>query len=190
MNYTYTIYTSAISPEYCKYLTDTALTASNETEATVGNRVIDPKIRAGKLRWIRPGQTYRELFLYLNSFAERANREQFGFDISYGCESFQYTEYRAEDQGHYSWHIDCHLDDRTPVKDRKLSMVVQLSPPEEYEGGIFCIDNFAQPKFDIARWAPQGSVIVFPSYIKHCVTPVTTGVRKSLVTWYMGPPFR
>ena len=66
MNYTYTIYTSASSPEYCKYLTDTALTASNETEATVGNRVIDPKIRAGKLRWIRPGQTYRELFLYLN----------------------------------------------------------------------------------------------------------------------------
>lgn len=190
MNYTYTIYTSAIPADYCNYITNTALAADKENDATIGNKVIDPKIRTGKIRWIRPGQHYRELFLYLNSFAERANREQFGFDICHSCESFQYTEYRAEDQGHYSWHIDCHLDDRTPIKDRKLSMVVQLSPPEDYEGGIFCIDNFAQPKFDLTRWAPQGSIIVFPSYIKHCVTPVTKGVRKSLVTWYMGTPFR
>lgn len=190
MNYTYVIYTSAIPPGYCKYLTDTALAVPNELEATIGDRVIDPKIRTGKIRWIMPSQNTREMFAYLNGFVERANREQFGFDITFGCESFQYTEYKAEDKGHYSWHMDCHFDHKTAVKDRKLSMVVQLSPPEDYEGGVFCIDNFAQPNFDIARWAPQGSVIVFPSYIKHCVTPVTKGIRKSLVTWYLGPAFR
>ena len=189
MNYTYAIYKGAIPESYCKYIIETAFTF-NEEEATIGNRVVDNNVRSSKIRWIMPGQNTRELFAYLNGFAERANRKQFGFDISLGNESFQYTEYRADDKGHYSWHIDSHIDPGVPVCDRKLSLVVQLSDPSEYEGGQFCIDKFVQPPFDMASYAPIGSVIVFPSYIKHCVTPVTKGTRKSLVTWYWGPSFR
>ena len=37
---------------------------------------------------------------------------------------------------------------------------------------------------------PQGSVIVFPSFVWHRVTPVTKGTRYSLVLWTCGQPFR
>jgi PKHD-type hydroxylase len=36
----------------------------------------------------------------------------------------------------------------------------------------------------------KGSVIVFPSFIWHRVTPVTAGTRYSLVNWNLGFPFR
>jgi predicted 2-oxoglutarate/Fe(II)-dependent dioxygenase YbiX len=36
----------------------------------------------------------------------------------------------------------------------------------------------------------QGSLVAFPSFMTHRVTPVTRGLRWSLVTWLEGPPFR
>jgi PKHD-type hydroxylase len=36
----------------------------------------------------------------------------------------------------------------------------------------------------------KGTVIMFPSYLLHRVTPVTKGVRKSLVLWVGGTTFR
>ena len=36
----------------------------------------------------------------------------------------------------------------------------------------------------------EGSVIVFPSFIEHRVTPVTKGIRYSLVAWFVGQPFK
>ena len=35
-----------------------------------------------------------------------------------------------------------------------------------------------------------GSLIVFPSWLHHQVTPVTHGVRKSLVVWNKGWPLK
>ncbi|WP_299006958.1 hypothetical protein [uncultured Tenacibaculum sp.] len=35
----------------------------------------------------------------------------------------------------------------------------------------------------------KGTIIVFPSFMMHCVTPITKGVRKSIVGWVAGPPY-
>ena len=52
------------------------------------------------------------------------------------------------------------------------------------EGGDFEMDEEDEiPRFE------EGSIIVFPSFLKHRVTPVTKGVRYSLVSWFVGPPF-
>ncbi len=66
-------------------------------------------------------------------------------------------------------------------------MVLQLSDPEEYEGGIF--ELFINKH---VRELPKkkGMVALFPSYFMHRVTPVTKGERRSLVLWVSGPPFR
>ena len=71
-------------------------------------------------------------------------------------------------------------------------MSLQLSDPTEYEGGQFCIDKHAvgPDLMDPNIFAPKGSIVVFPSYIQHCVTPVKSGVRKSLVCWWNGPSYR
>jgi len=69
---------------------------------------------------------------------------------------------------------------------RKISVTVQLSAPDEYEGGDL--------QFNIGRQitAPrvQGAAVIFPSFYLHRVTPVTKGVRKSFVLWVGGEPYR
>lgn len=79
-------------------------------------------------------------------------------------------------------------------KVRKLSMTINLNPSSEYEGGNLKFDF--GPHTDGERFhectenREQGSMIVFPSYTHHCVTPVTKGTRYSLVLWCLGRPFK
>lgn len=80
-------------------------------------------------------------------------------------------------------------------KIRKLSMTVNLNPPGAYEGGNLKFDFGMHVKNDTRFYEceeirPQGSIIVFPSFLDHCVTPVTRGVRYSLVLWTLGAPFK
>ena len=78
-------------------------------------------------------------------------------------------------------------------KVRKLSVTINLNVPGDYDGGNLMFDygeHFEENKHECVEIRPQGSVIVFPSYMHHCVTPVTRGVRYSLVLWVNGEPFK
>ena len=71
-------------------------------------------------------------------------------------------------------------------------MTIWLNDPDEYEGGELDIE-YQGPREDIrydSLKLPKGSIVIFPSDKWHRVRPVTFGVRKSLVTWFRGPPFR
>ena len=60
-----------------------------------------------------------------------------------------------------------------------------LNHESEFEGGeleLFAEGNVAPLK--------QGHAIFFASFLQHRVTPVTKGVRKSLVVWFGGTPFK
>ena len=46
-------------------------------------------------------------------------------------DSIQYTEY-YEDGGHYDWHMDV---GNFPENHRKISITIQLSNPDDYDGG-------------------------------------------------------
>jgi PKHD-type hydroxylase len=193
MNYTYKIITNAVSSEYCDYISNQVAVKFPEHGATIGEVEEKEKNnsdgRKSRIRWISPREDTRELFRCFEYMMQDINRKNFGFDISFGVENFQYTEYWGSEKGHYTWHMDTHHG--TYFSDRKLSMSLQLSDPSEYEGGIFCIEKYATPQpFDMAALAPKGSMIIFPSYISHCVTPVTSGVRKSLVGWWNGPAYK
>ena len=74
-----------------------------------------------------------------------------------------------------------------PLNQRKISMTVQLSDGGEYEGGDFEIMRNREPE---KLPKGKGTVLVFPSYILHRVTPVTSGIRKSLVLWLGGASFK
>jgi len=120
------------------------------------------------------------------------NNEFFHFDI-YGYEFAQYAEYRAEDGGHYNWHMDLAMG-LAPYQlaghsgmHRKLSMSILLN--EDFLGGEFQITlngGISEMTIPLRR----GSVLVFPSFVCHRVKPVTSGVRKSLVVWMLGSRFR
>lgn len=86
------------------------------------------------------------------------------------------------------------LDSNMVGKIRKISMTCNLNVPSDYEGGNLKFDfgvHTDQEQFhECNEIRPQGSIIVFPSFVDHCVTPVTTGVRYSLVLWTLGHPFK
>jgi len=118
----------------------------------------------------------------MRSYFNEANRNAFGMDIDYIPDS-QYGEYR--EGSFYNWHHDINWEADTPY-DRKLSIVIQLSDPKDYEGGQFEFKSIENPK----NFYKQGSVLVFPSYFVHRVNTITGGLRKSLVNWMEGPRWK
>lgn len=103
-----------------------------------------------------------------------------------GTADIQYTEYHGSEGGKYDWHHDVDWNNDSGI-DRKLSVTIQLSEPSDYEGGHFQFGGIEEPK---PESRDKGTILVFPSYLPHCVTPVTSGVRKSLVAWFEGPTWR
>ncbi|MAK80316.1 MAG: hypothetical protein CMJ17_00325 [Phenylobacterium sp.] len=111
-------------------------------------------------------------------------------DISYKCEitdaeNIQFGIYR---EGYfYKPHRD--FDPSCP-NVRKLSVTVQLSDSHHYEGGDFRLWDFFGNEVADPKWRDKGTILIFPSCLKHEVTPVTKGTRMSLVQWYIGPEWR
>ena len=98
----------------------------------------------------------------------------------------QVSKYEAPD-GHYRWLSDYGTSQNSDYT-RKLSASLLVTDPSEYEGGdLEFIDYHGNSVF-----APKtkGSIIVFDSRVPHRVTPVTKGLRYSLVTWIYGPKLK
>lgn len=109
-----------------------------------------------------------------------ANAE-FGFDIAGFMDSFMVTHYPRG--GHVGWHTDF-SDFMTSA--RKLTISVQLSPPEDYAGGLLEFSDQGVVPFS----QTQGSAVIFPTYLSHRVTRVTRGNRWVLLSSAFGPVFR
>lgn len=116
-----------------------------------------------------------------------ANNFSFGFDLikSYDV---QFTEYKGEENGFYSWHTDNQFANNL-FHDRKLTFLLMLSDESEYEGGEFEFE-IDRKNIPMPQLKKKGSIIVFPSFWNHRVKEVTRGVRRTLVAWVDGPSFR
>jgi PKHD-type hydroxylase len=160
-------------------------------EATVGGGEIAGKnhnIRNSQIRWLPAALETEWIYDRLIELSIEANDDLWRFDLSHVRDSVQYTEYSAgkskKENGKYDWHLDV---GSYPGNTRKISISVQLSDPEDYEGGELELWNDSTPTICPKG---QGTVILFPSYLMHRVAPVTKGTRKSLVLWVGGRPFR
>jgi PKHD-type hydroxylase len=166
----------------CEYYNPSPSTVGFDGEGNVDN------YRSSELRWINkidPNSKFIADLLWF--YAQEANRCYYGFNIDY-INEIQYTTYYGSNNDQYGWHHDTFWGNPTTY-DRKISIVIQLSDPSDYEGGDFELDpQYEQP--DPNELKKRGTIIAFPSFITHRVTPVTSGVRKSLVTWIQGPKFR
>jgi PKHD-type hydroxylase len=127
-----------------------------------------------------------ELWLYsrIVETVARVNAQYWHFDLAGVCELVQLARYEADDKGEYDWHQDFGNN----TSSRKLSLSVQLTDDTAYEGGDLQIFKAAGEVMNAPR--QRGTFIVFPSYQLHRITPVTRGVRHSLVAWISGPAFR
>ena len=143
------------------------------------------QIRRAELSWLDDIPDASWVMERMMRLVAQANREAFGFDLSEFAESPQVARYGAEREGHFDWHAD--IGAGALAAKRKLTIVVQLSAPEDYENGALEV----WPDSTI-RQAPRerGTAILFPSFALHRVTPVTCGTRWSLTLWSHGPAFR
>ena len=128
-------------------------------------------------------------------FLREANKIQFNYDLTY-FQAIQFGEYK--DGGFYGWHQDDSGIDKSN-EIRKLSLSLILSDPDTFEGGELQFYNGDRPLGDLGEVTgeqvtndikAQGTVIVFDSRDFHRVTPVTKGIRHSLVCWTVGPNFK
>lgn len=142
---------------------------------------VKDKARVSEVSWIHPDANSDWLFHRFAAISSKVNYDHFMFNIE-GLDAFQYTKYG--EHGHYDWHIDTAFGWEN--YQRKLSAVMLLNNPDEYEGGEFEIvtnGNINEPK----SFKPnKGDIVYFASWMPHRVAPVTGGERKSLVTWIGG----
>jgi len=157
-----------------------------QQEASVGPGKVNKVVRKTDIAWI--DHTPETSFIYdsLGYIARQLNGQFFNFDIWGFQEDLQYTVY-GQEESHYTWHMDRGMSKSSGSAPRKLSLVLQLSDPDEYEGGD--LQLFTQPE-TITIEKKKGLVVAFPSFIMHRVTPVTKGTRRTLVVWLTGPSFR
>jgi PKHD-type hydroxylase len=138
--------------------------------------------RTSEISWINDEIKYSWLFDRISDLGTVANNEMWNYDLWGYQDGLQYTIY-YDNGGHYDWHADL----GPGMSNRKLSCVVQLSDPDEYEGGELQFNNGSQI---ISVPKKKGLVVFFSSFVLHRVSPVTRGIRKSLVAWISGPNLR
>lgn len=146
-----------------------------------------PEIRKSSVHWVARNPETDWIFARINGAGQKLNSHFFGFDL-WPVSSLQYTIY--EDEGnHYTWHQDIHIDtglqDLNVTHQRKLSLVLLCQKCEE--GGALELLTSDTPTVPLIE---EGSAVVFPSFTLHRVTPVTKGVRKTMVAWFEGPEWR
>ena len=137
--------------------------------------------RRATIKWI-PFNKMQSMYDDLIYLIQKINRNHFGFSNIQITEPAQVSEYSKGQ--FYDWHTDSSLDMDTEPPVRKLSMTLLLNDPSEFEGGNL---EIAGKKMSHMK---QGYAAIFASFLQHRVTPVTKGVRKSLVVWFNGEPFR
>lgn len=141
-------------------------------------------IRSCDVKWIDPSEEIHWLFKGIHEEITFVNSNYFHYDLL-STESLQYTVYN-ENSSWYGQHNDVFP---LAALHRKISFTVQLSDDDEYEGGDLLIypHSFKRPH---RAQRKKGSITIFQSNLIHEVTPVTKGVRKSLVGWFSGPPLK
>jgi PKHD-type hydroxylase len=181
VNYTYWKWDAVLSKEFCRSVLEQIDWATAESATITVNNVVDTKARRTDVIW-QP--SIQPIGCVSKCYMEIANQSaEWGYSLS-GQEETQIGRYKSTDEGYYDWHIDAGAP-KNGIQ-RKLSCVILLNDPSEFEGGILQLKGME----DQNVLDKQGSIIVFPSFIEHKVTPVTKGVRYSAVTWASGPSFR
>ena len=174
----YAFWNNAFSKEECQ----TIINIAKDKGLIKGKTREETDVRDSKISWLYPTDNIDWVFRRVTDITLNLNERFFKFDLFGLNEGFQFTNYEAP-SGKYGKHVDRGIN--MPV--RKLSISIQLTNPEEYEGGELYLYN--DDKGTLMD-KTQGTLILFPSYVLHEVMPVTKGERNSLVTWVTGKQFK
>ena len=141
------------------------------SEGKIKDDRVDHSIRNTRIAWIHP--TTETHWLFDRAIIIFASYHHLGT-----LQSMQYTIYDSKGS-HYDWHRDIGSTDNI-AKARVNVAIVQLSDPGDYRGGVLQIKH-EDEVIDVMK--TKGLVTTFPIQLEHKVTPVGSGVRKTLIMW-------
>jgi len=179
-DFTFAYYPDALTPDACKKLIESLEAQTQGEDGKVGgdNSVLDKTVRDVKKVNL---PVYRGIGATMTGIGLAANKEGWNFDVTHSNQC-DYLKYDVD--GHYHPHVDTFMDPHYS-ECRKLTILVFLN--DDFEGGKLFIETGHKRVYP-----PQaaGTAIVFPSFMRHGVEPVTKGIRRSIVTWLVGPWFK
>jgi PKHD-type hydroxylase len=181
VNNLYWLWENVLSEDFCNHVFRSVDWDAAQKGTLEDKGLVNADIRETDIVW---QDTMQPLGCVLQTYIHSAN-EQSGWNYTLSSfESSQVSRYKAENKGHYDWH----MDSAAPINgvQRKLTCVILLNDASEFEGGILQFKGIK----DRNVLTKRGSIIVFPSFIEHKVTPVTAGTRYTAVTWASGPTFK
>lgn len=150
-----------------------------------GNLAVDSEYRRTNIMFFKDSQAVPGVYKSVVNAVLGINNIHYKYNLSY-IEPLQYSVYESTDQGFYDIHCDTVYCRNSNGFMRKISFSILLNDPSEFEGGELLFHTTSEPfKVDLQK----NDMILFPSYVPHSVTPVTSGVRKTLVGWVCGPNF-
>jgi len=175
----YAFWNNAFSKEECQ----TIINIAKDKGLVKGKTREESDVRDSKISWLYATDKIDWLFRRVTDITLNLNERFFKFDLFGINEGFQFTNYEAP-SGKYGKHVDRSMN----ASVRKLSISIQLTNPEEYDGGELKLYDGEEEGITMDK--TQGTLIIFPSYVLHEVMPVTKGERNSLVTWVTGKQFK
>jgi len=176
---------NAFTKDECKKIIDIAKKQKLKTGLLGTKNNKDSNVRDSKICWLREEQEeVKWIYRRIADIVLSINSKFFNFDLLGISESLQFTNYKAP-SGKYGKHIDRAYG----ITVRKLSVSIQLTDPKKYKGGELRLYDGAD-KHGLVMNKNQGTLVVFPSYVLHEVSPVTKGERNSLVAWIQGNQFK
>ena len=177
----YAFWNNAFSKEECQSIINIAKDKGLIEGKTKG---YTKDVRESQVSWLYPIDGMDWVFRRVTDITLNLNERFFKFDLFGLNEGFQFTNYEAP-SGKYGKHVDRGMN----MSVRKLSISIQLTDPEEYEGGELKLYDGDDKEAQVMD-KTQGTLIIFPSYVLHEVMPITKGTRNSLVTWITGKQFK
>ncbi|CAE7943643.1 CPK2 [Symbiodinium necroappetens] len=140
------------------------------------------EVRVAKMYTVNPDDArFQWVFKRLWQIATETNRLHWKLGRLKFMEPLNLVSYTAAEDGdvngHYDWHAD--LMPGAESEGRLLSLSVQLSRGSDYQGGALVVGTEESSR-------GLGDAVTFPSYMAHCVLPVSKGVRHALVAWVRG----
>ena len=180
-DYTFWFFDDALTPDSCKKIIESCESQAQGDDAEIGmgtKGTVNKKIRDVKKV---PLPIYRGIGATMAGAALSANQQSWKFDVTHANQC-DYLKYDMD--GHYLAHVDTFIDPEAK-ECRKLTVLAFLN--DDFEGGRLFLQN-GHDKI----YPPQkpGTILVFPSFMLHGVEPVTKGIRRSIVTWMVGPWFK
>jgi len=179
--YNYWFFDDALTSDSCKKIIESCESQAQGEDALVGQSlggILNKNIRDVKKV---PLPAYRGIGATMAGAALSANQQAWKFDVTHANQC-DYLKYDMD--GHYKAHVDTFINPEEK-ECRKLTVLAFLN--DDFEGGRLFLQNGHEKIYPPQK---PGTILVFPSFMLHGVEPVTKGIRRSIVTWMVGPWFK